>query len=282
MAINFPNNPQTSDTFTSGGTSWIWDGSKWNLYQGSNLVTTAELSSALSAYAPNSNPSVTNATLGGTTTVNGTATFVNKPSIAGYQTSIPYQTSSPIGPSEGDYYIDSDENRMYIYVDAITGWQAVSPSTVSPTFTGTTTVSNLTASGTVSAAALTTTGLLTVAESTETLATGTISSNVFTANFNTSALFYITTAPSANFTINVTNLPTTDNRVTVLSFFVIQGTTGYIPSAIQIGGSGQTLKWSGGSAPTPTSSSGKVDVFTFTFIRRSSAWEVFGTSDTNY
>lgn len=125
MAINFPSSPTTGDVFTSGGTSWSWDGTKWNLYLGSNLVTTSALSSALSAYAPNSNPSVTNATLGGTTTVNGTATFANKPSIPGYQITITYGSSAPASPSAGDYYVNSTQNLMYVYVDNVTGWQSV-------------------------------------------------------------------------------------------------------------------------------------------------------------
>jgi hypothetical protein len=125
-------------------------------------------------------------------------------------------------------------------------------------------------------------GLLTIETTTEVLNTGTIASNVFTADFATGGVFYITTAPAANFTINVTNLPTTDNRVTVVSVFVIQGATGYIPNALQIGGSAQTIKWPGGVAPTATSGAGKVDVFTFTLIRRGAAWEVLGTSDRNY
>lgn len=260
MAIDFPASPTLNQQFTSGGTTWIWNGTSWNLYLGGNIVTTASLSSTLASYAPVNSP-----------TISGTATFVNKPTIPGYQDDIPYQSSAPSSPSAGDYYVNSSQNQMYVYVDGTTGWVAISVPPASPTFTGTVTAANMTLSG-----------VLTVAESTEVLDTGTISSNLFTANFNTSSLFYITAAPTANFTINVTNLPTTDNRVTVLSFFVIQGSTGYIPSAIQIGGSGQTLKWSGGSAPTPTSGAGKVDVFTFTFIRRSSAWEVLGTSDTNY
>ena len=141
----------------------------------------------------------------------------------------------------------------------------------SPTFTGT-----------VTAADAVVNGLLTVAETTEVLNSGTIASNIFTADFATGGVFYITTAPTANFTINVTNLPTTDNRVTVVSFFVIQGATGYIPNALQIGGAAQTIKWSGGAAPTATSGAGKVDNFTFTFIRRGAAWEALGTSNRNF
>lgn len=141
----------------------------------------------------------------------------------------------------------------------------------SPTFTGTATF-----------ASLTSTGITTLAETTEILTTGTISTNVFTANANLGNVFYVTTAASANFTINITNVPTTDNRVFSFTFFLIQGATGYIPNALQIDGSSQTIKWSGGSAPTATSGAGKVDVFNFTLIRRSAAWEILADVSKNY
>lgn len=143
--------------------------------------------------------------------------------------------------------------------------------TDSPTFTGTASASNLTVSG-----------LFTLSEVSEVLNSGTISSNVFTANIESGNVFYITTAPSANFTINLTNVPTTNDRIFSFAFFVVQGSTGYIPSALQIDGSSQTIKWSGGSAPTPTSSAGKIDVFGFSIIRRSSTWEVLASVDKNY
>ena len=31
MAIDFPNSPTVNDTFTSGATTWSWDGTKWSL-----------------------------------------------------------------------------------------------------------------------------------------------------------------------------------------------------------------------------------------------------------
>jgi hypothetical protein len=31
-AIDFPNSPTLNQLFTSGQTTWIWDGSKWNIY----------------------------------------------------------------------------------------------------------------------------------------------------------------------------------------------------------------------------------------------------------
>ena len=113
MPINFPNSPSINQQFTSGGTTWIWDGSEWNLYLGQNVVTSAQLSSTLSSYAQNTSP-----------TIGGTATFVNKPVMPGYQDDIPYVSSAPVSPtpSPGDYYVNSSENMLYVYIDAVTGW----------------------------------------------------------------------------------------------------------------------------------------------------------------
>lgn len=146
----------------------------------------------------------------------------------------------------------------------------------SPTFSG-----NLSANS-VSASSLTCTGLTTLAETTEVLTSGTVSANVFTANATLGNAFYITSAPSANFTINITSIPTTNDRVFSFTFFVIQGSTGYIPNALQLDGSSQTIKWAGGTAPTATSGAGKIDVFNFTLIRRSSTWEALGDVSKNY
>ena len=109
-----------------------------------------------------------------------------------------------------------------------------------------------------------------------------ISTNVLTADYATGDIFYQATAPSANFTLNLTNAPTDNGKAINVAVFVTQGATGYYPSAVQVAGVGQTIKWANGAAPTPTSSSGKIDIFTFTFIRRGSAWTVFGSSNLGY
>lgn len=69
MAIDFPNSPTLNQVFTSGGTSWQWNGTAWNLYDGANLVTTSYLSTALGSYAANTSPSISNPTLTGTSTI---------------------------------------------------------------------------------------------------------------------------------------------------------------------------------------------------------------------
>ena len=111
MAINFPSSPTVDQTFTSGGTTWIWNGTTWTLYLGGTLITAAALSSSLASYALSTSPSIA-----------GTATFVNKPSMPGIQDSIPYQASAPSSPSEGDYYVNSSQNVLYVYTGVVTGW----------------------------------------------------------------------------------------------------------------------------------------------------------------
>jgi 2-keto-4-pentenoate hydratase len=41
MAIDFPNSPATNDTFTSGGRTWLYNGSAWTLLTLTQNVVTA-------------------------------------------------------------------------------------------------------------------------------------------------------------------------------------------------------------------------------------------------
>ena len=109
-------------------------------------------------------------------------------------------------------------------------------------------------------------GILDVAEVREVIVNNSFSTNVLTANYNDGAIHYIATAPTANFTISLTNVPTTTPKSITMSFLVTQGATGYIPTTFNLNGSSQTIRWVGGSAPTPTSSAGKIDIFNFTII----------------
>jgi hypothetical protein len=84
-------------------------------------------------------------------------------------------------------------------------------------------------------------------------------------------------------TFNVTNVPTDVSKVMTINVLVTQGSTGYVPTTFQIAGSSQTIRWSGGSAPTPTSSVGKIDIFSFTLQRTSGgAWIVYGSASLNF
>jgi hypothetical protein len=68
-----------------------------------------------------------------------------------------------------------------------------------------------------------------------------------------------------------------------INVFVTQAATGYIPTTFQIAGVGQTIRWAGGTAPTATSSAGKIDVFSFSMFRTSGgAWIVYAAPSLNY
>ena len=127
--------------------------------------------------------------------------------------------------------------------------------------------------GAASATSLSIQDLITLNETTEGLvsltgATGTVTHNLATTNI------FVHTSVAANFTVNFTNVPTTNDRVISPSLIVIQGATAYLPNALQIDGVAQTIKWSSGSAPSATAS--RTEIFTFTLIRISSGWTVLG------
>jgi len=139
------------------------------------------------------------------------------------------------------------------------------------------TTSALTASGAVSLS-----GTVDIQEMREALVATTITSNVAACDWSAGNIYWIGSAPSANFTVALTNVPTDNNKIMTINVFVTQGATGYIPSAITIAGVSQTIKWPSAAAPGPTSVAGRIDVFTFTLVRISSAWTVLGSSNLNW
>jgi hypothetical protein len=127
------------------------------------------------------------------------------------------------------------------------------------------------------------TGSLEAQEIREVVANITLVSNTGTFDWTTGNVFYIATAPSAAMTFNVTNVPTTINYMYSVTIAVVQGSTGYIPTTFQIDGTGQTIKWSGGQAPSATSSAGKIDFFNFTMHRLpGGTWNVYGSASSNF
>ena len=132
----------------------------------------------------------------------------------------------------------------------------------------------------ISSNSLTVNGTMSFQQTTEKVNASSISSNIMTCDYTTGAIYYQSTNPSANFTVNFTNVPTVNNKAITFTIFVTQGATGYIPSAVQIDESAQTIKWAQATQPTPTAN--KIDIFSFTLIRLSSSWTVFGNANTNF
>jgi hypothetical protein len=92
---------------------------------------------------------------------------------------------------------------------------------------------------------------------------------VVTHNWLLGSVFYHTSI-SANFTADITNVPTTNNRSYVIVLNLVQGTTPYYASALRINGSAVTLRWLNASIPTPTGS--RFEIQSFTIFRAAGAW----------
>jgi len=147
------------------------------------------------------------------------------------------------------------------------------------TVTGTTTLTGI---ATLTGGAVIT-GTTEVNELRESVGNITLASNVGTFDWTTSNVFYIATAPSAAMTFNFTNVPTDNNYMMTTNVFVTQGSTGYIPTTLNINGSAATIRWANGLTPTATNGAGKIDIFTFSFHRTNAgAFIVYASANQNF
>jgi hypothetical protein len=88
-------------------------------------------------------------------------------------------------------------------------------------------------------------------------------------DFSTGSNWYHSAA-NTDYTANFTNIPTTNNRVITATIVMSQSSTAYMPTAVQIDGSSQQIRWAGGTASgTPN----QVDIVGFTFIRSGNVWD---------
>ena len=98
-------------------------------------------------------------------------------------------------------------------------------------------------------------------------------SGVVAHNWNDGHIFYHTT-PAGDITANFTNVNLTAEYATNVTIIINQGATPYIITAVQIAGSGQTINWQGGSAPTGNANG--IDSFSFTILNDGGSYVVLG------
>ena len=102
---------------------------------------------------------------------------------------------------------------------------------------------------------------------------------------DTAQVFFMQ-AQNGNWSFNISNLPTTNDRSYTFVFITNGNTPGY-PNVLTVEGTGIAIRWAGGSAPTP-STGGDEDIFTLTLVRRSNnggttpAWFAFGFASLNH
>lgn len=100
-------------------------------------------------------------------------------------------------------------------------------------------------------------------------ATGTVAHDI-----RQGSVFYHTSVAS-DFTANITNVPTTNNRTTTIVIIIEQGSTAYLPTVIQVDGTTQTVAWNYGTSPT--GSANKKQIVAITLIRLGGAWSALGS-----
>lgn len=134
----------------------------------------------------------------------------------------------------------------------------------------TATQANVTSLGTLTS--LTVSGLSTFKSSQDVTVSGTPTGTV---NYDIANGVVFDVTPSASWTANIGNVPTTTNRTTVVTFIITQGATPYVPSAMQVNGVSQTVKWLNNTAPSGNAN--KVDIISYSLIRSSAGgWTVLG------
>ena len=117
-----------------------------------------------------------------------------------------------------------------------------------------------------------------ISKQSEILSSLTGATGVVAHDFATNAIFDHTSI-AANFTANITNVPTTSDRALNVVLVLRQGATPYVPNAVQIDGVAQTINWVETLAPTGNANS--IDVITFSLLRVGTTWTVLG-GYTNY
>jgi hypothetical protein len=125
-----------------------------------------------------------------------------------------------------------------------------------------------------SATDFTVTGILSTAEIQETVNSITSPGTFRTLDWSTGSIFAISSMTS-NFTVNITNLPTTSDRSYVVTLLLNQGGIPYYANVLQIASAVIPILWLNASTPIPVN--GRREIQTFTLYYTSSlGWVAYG------
>ena len=123
------------------------------------------------------------------------------------------------------------------------------------------------------------TGKTEISEFVETSTEKTGSTGTVIHDISTEGTYFVHTNIAGNFTANITNVPTTDNRIIEITIVHNQQSTPYLCNAVQIDGTPQTIRWAGYAAPNVNAN--KIEILTLKLIRKDNAWIVLGSLASN-
>lgn len=104
MAMDFPDSPTNGQYFTNGGTTWVYNTNRWDLYRNIGLTyqgsqPAGEFTGQIWIDSDNNKMYVYTGTVWSLVTAQGAT----------------YQSASPSGTASGELWIDSDTNSLYVY-----------------------------------------------------------------------------------------------------------------------------------------------------------------------
>lgn len=97
--------------------------------------------------------------------------------------------------------------------------------------------------------------------------------NTVTYDCDLGHVFYHAT-PNSNWVVNLTNFDISDSYASSVTLIILQGSTGYYPTALEINGESQTINWKENTIPTP--SSNRIDVVSFSVLNNAGSYIVLG------
>ena len=161
--------------------------------------------------------------------------------------------------------------------------QSLAASLTSGTFTGTTLTSPTINTPTETAPVV-------ISPEERTTISATAATGALNYDADTQGVLYYTSNASGNWTLNVRGTSGTTlaaklatNDSVTISFLVTQGSTAYYMTALTIDGNAQTVKYSGGTAPSAGNASA-IDVYSFTIIKTAATptYTVLGAGPVKY
>ena len=196
------------------------------------------------------------------------ATIPNSALASTYLTTSSAASTYATVSSLSSYLLSSTASSTYATISGLSSY--LTTATAASTYQGILSGSSNLSVGTLACTTLTPSALITSSILTENIASVTHSSNVFTLNFATGNCFFGNN-PSGNFTVNITNLPTSSSSKLFTITLVVNTGTHYCTSASAADTTPTSIvsasapKYNGGSAPTVGTSA--VVVHSFTIVQ---------------
>lgn len=231
MPLDFPNSPNVNDTYTSGGSTWLWDGTAWVRQVPGVLDNLTDVT-------------LTSSANGDVLVYNGSV-WANTKTLTGTTISLGNNTVSGTLAQFNTAVTDADLVSL-AGTETLTNKTLTSPVLNQPVLVGPEERVNF--FGPINGG---------------TINVDTLNATFWFATANTNANWTINFRGTLIDTLN--SVLATFDSVTV-AFAATQGATAYRPTAFQIDGVSVTPKWQGGTAPS-AGNANSIDMYVFTIVK---------------